>query len=89
VIWHFEEGQADSDFGTDGAVIWTVEVRNNTGAYVRRVRIDLTTYDSMGRVVDSDFMYVSGLAPSGVKSGKGYATYYGTERDARVEISSR
>lgn len=80
--WH-----SDRSFGIDGAVIWNVEVRNNTQRYVELVRVNFTTYDAQGTVVDSDYGYVEGLPPGGVRSHKGYATYYGTEKRARISIN--
>ena len=76
----------DPGFGTDGAIIWNVELRNNTDRYLDLVRVNLTTYDQQGRIVTSDFMYVRGLSPGGVASSQGYATYYGTETRARIEV---
>jgi hypothetical protein len=77
---------ADGDFGTQGAVIWTVEVQNNTSAYVQSVKVNLTTYDKAGQLITSDFTFVDGIPPGGSRSTKSYATYFGTEGKAKVNI---
>lgn len=82
VSWNW---RADPGFGTDGAIIYTVEVRNLSDQPIETVRIDFTTYDAQGNVVGSDYTFVSGLPPGGRKSTKSYATYYGTEEKARLQ----
>ena len=77
----------DPGFGTEGAVIWLVELRNNSSTYIEMVKVEITIYDAQGRVTDSDFTYVSGLAPGGTASKKSYATWYGTEQKARIRIA--
>lgn len=76
----------DPGFGGDGAVIWQGQVRNNSGRYVELVRVEFTSLDGAGSVVDTDFTYARGLAPGGTANFKGYATYYGTEDKGRVRI---
>ena len=76
----------DAGFGVDGAVIWIVELRNNTPFYIENARVRFTSYDDQGRLMDTDYTYVSGLSPGGVSSSKGYATYFGQEKTARVGI---
>ena len=83
VSWNWS---TDPGFGIDGAVIWNVEVRNNTVTYVRQMRVDFATYDANDQLIDSDFTYVSGLSPGGTASAKSYATYYGREKTARIRI---
>jgi len=83
VSWNW---QKDPGFGTDGAVIWNVEVRNNTSQYVSLLRVNFATYDANGRLIESDFTYVRGLSPGGTASTKSYATYYGREERARISI---
>jgi len=84
VSWNW---QKDPGFAGRGAVIWTVEVRNNTARYVNLLRVDFTTYDAAGNVIDSDYGYVEGLSPGGVRSLKGYATYFGREERARIQLN--
>ena len=79
--WH-----TDSDFGTNGAVIWNVEVKNNTIRYIESVKVEFCTYDSSGNIITSDFTYVNGLSPGGTASSKSYATYYGPEKKGRIRI---
>lgn len=76
----------DAGFGTDGAVIWTAVIRNNTTEYIRNARVEFTSLDANGRVMDTDFSYASGLAPGGTASAKGYATYFGGEERGRIRI---
>ena len=83
VDWNW---RSDADFAGDGAVIWTVEVRNNTTNYVSSVIVEFTTYDDRGQLMDTDFTYITGLQPGGTATGKGYATYFGTEKTGRIQI---
>jgi hypothetical protein len=77
----------DPDFGTDGAVIWNVEVRNNTNQYIDLVRVEFSTYDSSNRLITSEFTYVRGLSPGGSGTAQSYATYYGREKTGRIRIA--
>ena len=76
----------DSDFGTDGAVRWVVEVENTSTRTIHQAEVQLTTYDESGDVVSSDFGIVNSIAPGDSASTKEYADYYGTEEKARVRI---
>ncbi|HEY0087749.1 MAG TPA: DUF2116 family Zn-ribbon domain-containing protein [Candidatus Lokiarchaeia archaeon] len=78
--------RTEPDFGGDGAVIYTVQIRNNTNRYIKNVLVEITTYDSNGNLIDTDQTYVTGLSPGGTASGKGYATYYGKENRASIRI---
>jgi hypothetical protein len=78
--------RADHDFGTKGAVIWNVELRNNTDRYIDYVRVEFTSYDKNDQLITSDFSHVSGLAPGGTAATKAYATYFGRESKGRVRI---
>lgn len=84
VSWNW---RTDPNFGTEGAVIWTAEVENQASTPIESVRLELTTYDASGSVLASEFTYVSGLPPGGRKSTKSYATYYGTEDRARLQVA--
>jgi uncharacterized protein YgiM (DUF1202 family) len=83
VTWNWRK---DPNFGTKGAIIYTVEVRNNTNKYVSSLRVDFATYDKNGNVMDATFLYVSGLQPGGTSSDKSYATYFGNEKKASIRI---
>lgn len=78
--------QADPDFGTQGSVIYTGVIRNNTSEYVSLLKVEFTSFDAQGRIADTDFTYARGLAPGGTASIKGYATYFGTEKRASLRI---
>lgn len=86
VSWNWRK---DPDFGTDGTVKWTAEIRNNTDSYIDNVLLKFSTYDSEGNIMTTDTGYATGLSPSGSTSTKGYATYYGGEEKARLQVESR
>ena len=67
-------------------MIYTVEVKNNTSDYIRNVRVQFTSYDAAGKIIDTDWTYVTGLSPGGTASGKEYATYFGREKEAGMRI---
>lgn len=83
VSWNWYK---DPSFGGDGAVIYNVEVRNNTNKYVRSLKVEFTTHDSEGNIIDSEYTYVNGLSPGGTASDKSYATYFGREAKATIRI---
>ena len=79
--WYF-----DLSYGIDGSVIWDVKVRNNTGSYVEHLKIEFTTYDDSGKILTTDFTYVSDLSPGGTGSAKAFAPYFGREKRATIRI---
>lgn len=85
VDWNW---RSDPDFGGDGIIKYTVELRNNTTRYIESVRVEITTYDNQGRLVASDFTYVNTLRPGEKASESSFAPYYGTEETARIRIAS-
>jgi len=76
----------DSDYGTDGAVRWVVEVENVSRRTIAQAEVQLTTYDESGNVVSSDFGIVNTIAPGDSASTEELADFYGTEEKARVRI---
>ena len=78
--------RTDPSFGTNGTIIWIVELRNNTEWYIDMIKVEISIYDASGRLTETDFQFVQGLAPGGTASSKSYATYYGTEKTARLRI---
>lgn len=84
VDWNWRK---DPGFGSNGAVRYTVELRNNTERYIRQVRVDFTTYDAAGSVIMSDYTYVTGLSPGGVASESSFADYFGEEKRARIRVN--
>jgi hypothetical protein len=76
----------DYNFGVDGAIIWTVEVQNNTNNYIDHLRVEITTYDKNGKIMTSDYTFVKGLSPGGTASNTSYSTFYGGEKNAKVRI---
>lgn len=84
VSWNW---RADPDFGTDGSVVWTAEVRSNATEAIESVRLELTTYDASGSVLTNAYTFVSGIPANGRKSTESYATYFGTEERARIQVT--
>ncbi|MEQ8682952.1 MAG: SH3 domain-containing protein [Cyclobacteriaceae bacterium] len=78
--------RTDPSFGTDGSVIWVVQLRNNTSSYVDMVKVEISIFDKQGRLTETDYTYVKGLSPGGTASDKSYATYYGTEEKASIRV---
>ncbi|MAE83592.1 MAG: hypothetical protein CMB80_12690 [Flammeovirgaceae bacterium] len=78
--------RTDPDFGTRGTIIWVVELRNNTRAYIKSVKVEISIYDANSQLTESSFTYVTGLSPNGTASKKSYATYYGTEKTASIRV---
>jgi len=83
VSWNW---YTDPSFGSDGSVIWNVQVRNNTTKYVSSLKVEFTTYDAAGNIIETDYTFVSGLSPGGTSSAKSYATYFGGEKKAGIRI---
>lgn len=80
--------RADPAFGTEGAVIWTVEVRNTTSAELESVDIEFSTFDAAGKIVGAGFTFVGPIPPGETRSSESFADYYGTEVSARFQIAS-
>lgn len=77
---------ADKDFGSNGAIIYNVEVENISDDYIQIVKINFTSYDKSGKICASDFAFINAIAPHSKKSTKAYADYYGTEENAKISI---
>lgn len=78
----------DPDFGTDGTIKWNVRVKNNTGLYLRNVRVDFTSFDAGRKLISTRFMYVGPIPLGGTASDESYADLYGNEADAEVQVRS-
>ena len=76
----------DPDFGGSGSIVWRVEVENVSTKYIKRARVELSTYDSSHEIVTSDRTWVTAIPPGEARTAKGYADYYGTEEHAVVHI---
>lgn len=76
----------DPDYGTRGYVRWTVEVKNISDKYIDDVKVKFATYDANGKIITSEFAYVDGLAPGGISVRSSSATYFGTEKTAKIWI---
>ncbi len=73
-------------YTSSGYVIYNVQVRNNTASYIKMVKVEFTSYDKSGNLIDTDFTFVTGLQPGGTASSKGYATKFGNEHKANIKI---
>jgi hypothetical protein len=80
--------RVDPEFAGDGAVIWTVEVRNTTSATLETVQVEFSTYDAAGKVVAADFTFMDPIPPGESRTAEGFANYHGTEASARFQIAS-
>ena len=76
----------DPDYGLNGAVVWNVRVNNNTNEYIEYVLVEFSTYDANDELITSATTYVEGLPPGGYGVAKSFATYFGTEKHARIRI---
>jgi len=80
--------RADPRFGGTGAVIWTVEVQNVSGAQLESVEVDIVLYDAAGRIIATDFAFVGPIPPGEKRSGQSYADYHGNEASAIFQIAN-
>lgn len=76
----------DPDFGFDGAVIWVVEVRNNTNQLVESARIEFTSHDASGTILTSDFTFIGPIPAGETRASQSYATYLGTEATVGIKV---
>jgi hypothetical protein len=77
----------DPDFGTDGAVIWTVEVQNPTDQTLHQVRVDFSTRDQTGKILASDFTFLGPIPPGETRAAESFADYLGSEATADFQIT--
>lgn len=75
------------NFGGRGKIVWNVEVRNKSPKHLRNVKVEFATYDGAGKLVSSDFTYVSAIPPGQTRSSEGYAELYGTESKANAQVA--
>lgn len=80
--------RADPDFALDGAVIWTVDVRNTTSRELELVQIEFSTYDGAGKIIAADFTFVGPIPPGETRSAESFADYHGTESSAKFRVAS-
>lgn len=85
VDWNWEK---DRDFGTNGTVKWNVVVRNKSDRPIDMAKVEFTTYDSGGRLLDSTFTFVEAIPPGESRSADSYADLYGSESRAEVKLAS-
>lgn len=77
---------ADKRFAGRGAVIWSVIVKNVSDRNIAAVRVQITTFDKLEKLITTDDTYVNAIPPGGTGSAKAYADYYGTEHSATIRI---
>jgi len=78
--------RTDPDFGADGAVVWVVELRNNTDQYISDVEVRFSTYDDQGDIITSTTSFVSEISPHSTASEESYADYFGREERGRIQV---
>lgn len=78
---------ADPEFGTKGTIKWAVEVKNISDKHIQNAKVEFTTYDKSGKLVSSDFSYVSAIPAGESRSKESYADLYGIEETAAFKIS--
>jgi hypothetical protein len=71
-----------------GAVLWTVEVRNTTGAQLEAVQVEFSTYDAARKILAADFAFLDPIPPGETRTAEGFASYQGTEANAKFQIAS-
>ena len=82
--WNWEkERYRTSD---DGVVKWNVQVHNKSSRNIHRAKLEFTTFDSDGKLISTDEMYVWKILPGQKRASRGRADYYGTESSATVQI---
>jgi hypothetical protein len=74
------------EFGTEGAVIWVVEVRNVTSQQIESAEIDFTTRDAAGGVLASGLTFVGPIPPGETRVAQSFADYVGTEATADFQV---
>jgi hypothetical protein len=80
--------QVDPASSETGAVVWTAEVRNTTGAELELVQVEFSTYDAAGKIVAVDFAVLDPIPAGGTAVAEGLADYRGTEASAKFQIAS-
>ncbi len=80
--------RVDPVFAGDGAVIWTVEVRNTTGVQLETVQVEFSTYDAAGKILAADFAFLDPIPPGETRTTEGFANYHGTEANAKFQIAT-
>jgi hypothetical protein len=76
----------DPAFGSDGAIVWTVEVQNNSSGEIF-AQVDFITYDAAGKILEYDFTFVGPVPPGGRAAGEGLADLHGTEASVNYQIA--
>jgi hypothetical protein len=77
----------DPEFGTDGAIIWVVEVRNTSSEWVESAQIDFTSHDAAGTILASDFTFVGPIPPGETRASQSLADYLGTEASVDIRVA--
>lgn len=70
----------------EGAVIWVVEVRNNSSQTLEFARVDYASHDAAGNVLVSDFTLVGPIPPGETRANEGLAEYRGTEASVDFQL---
>jgi hypothetical protein len=79
--------RADPEFGTDGAVIWVVDVLNPTALTLELVRVDFSTRDAAGTILSSAFTFVGPIPPGETRASESFSDYTGQETTADFQVT--
>jgi hypothetical protein len=74
--------RVDPEFGSEGAVIWVVDVLNPTALTLELVRVDFSTRDAAGTILSSDFTFVGPIPPGETRASESFSDYTGQETTA-------
>ncbi|HEU0015314.1 MAG TPA: hypothetical protein VFQ45_16620 [Longimicrobium sp.] len=77
--------RADPEFAGRGTIHVNLRLRNHLSRMVQ-ARVELTSYDADGKLVNAGFTYVNDIPPGETAAEKTYFDYIGTEKrlEARV-----
>lgn len=77
---------SDPDFGVDGAIIWKARVKNISPVFQNSIKVEVTSFDKNGNILDTDIGYASSLGPAQKGSVKGFLDYYGNEEKVDIRV---
>jgi hypothetical protein len=80
--------RVDPEFAGEGAIIWTVEVQNDSDVQLEAVEVDIVTHDASGKIVTTDLTFVSAIPPGERRSAQSFADYHGNEASAIFQIAN-
>jgi List-Bact-rpt repeat protein len=79
--------RADPGFGSDGAVIWAVEVENTSTFPLESAGVSIVTYDATGQILTTSMTFVGPIPAGQRRSSQSFADYRGAEANAIFQIA--